>query len=140
MRIFLEGPAETLFGFKFFWAKHVIGFDNTKHCARCLKGSYEKLISVSMPLNKYIEIPQTGDALYICGVASPYKWANNFHLALQDGDGIIERVLYNGIKLTAIGKELEFDAAPAFIKYQRYGKEFTTCRNFQFGVWFYENH
>jgi hypothetical protein len=123
----------------YFWAKHVRGFNNTKHCARCLIGSYEKSISASMPFGVWNDILLTGDALYICGVSKPYRWEKNFHLAVKNGAGRLERALYNGVKvIIEDAEEIVFDGEKARIKYPNLGPEYITCRNFQFGVSFYE--
>jgi hypothetical protein len=124
----------------YFWGKHVHGFDNTKHCARCLIGPYEKSISKNMPLNADIEISFNGKAFYLCGVAKPYRWEHNFHLALISGtDTLIEKT-YNDFTVIVEGvRKFEFSDEKAAISYSYYGNEFKTCRNFQFGVSFFEN-
>jgi hypothetical protein len=139
MRILLEGTGENLYGFKYFWAKHVRGFNNERHCAKCLLGGYEKLIRATMPLGVWLDIPVSADVLYICGVSQPYRWANNFHLAVKNGGNRIEKTLYNGVKITLEGvEEVYFDGEKAAERYPNLGEEFLTCRNFQFGVSFYE--
>jgi hypothetical protein len=139
MRIWLEGTAEKLSGFMYFWAKHARGFDNTKHCARCLPGSYEKSFSKDMPLNVVLDVTFREKAFYICGVSKPYRWGNNFHLALVPGTGTVIRKTYNGINVIAEGaEEFVFNGEAAAAKYPQYGGEFLTCRNFQFGVSFFE--
>jgi hypothetical protein len=139
MRIQLTGAEEKLFGFMYFWGKHVKGFNSEKHCARCLSGSYEKSVSASMPLNVWREVCLSGDVLYICGVSKPYRWEKNFHIAVKNGSGRIEKTLYNGTGIIIEdAEEIVFDGEKARIKYPNLGPEFLTCRNFQFGVHFYE--
>jgi hypothetical protein len=140
MRVRLEGDAENLSGFMYFWGKHITGFDNMKHCSRCLQGSYEKSIAKDIPLNRCFDIPFNGKAFYICGVAKPYNWANNFHAALIPGNDTVVKKTYNGITVVIEGaKEFKFNGDNASVKYPHYGKEYTTCRNFQFGVSFFES-
>ena len=140
MRIRLEGTGTNLFGFMYFWGKHIKGFDNTKHCARCLKGGYDKVISKDMALNEPFDIQFHAQAFYLCGVAKPYCWDNNFHLALVPGDETIIKKTYNGIIVLVEGvKEFKFSGVNAVVKYPEYGKEYITCRNFQFGVSFFES-
>jgi hypothetical protein len=138
MRVLLEGEGGKLYGFRHFWAKHVRGFDGGKHCARCLVGSYEKLISASMPLGVWADINLAGDVLYICGVSNPYRWEKNFHLAVKNGGNRVTETLYNGVAVTVDGAEkVVFDDAAARELYPRRGAEFLTCRNFQFGAHYY---
>jgi hypothetical protein len=123
----------------YFWAKHVSGFDSSKHCARCLRGHYEKSFSKDMPLNAGFDVPFREKAFYICGVSKPCRWENNFHLALVPGTGTVVRKTRNGISVIAEGaEEFKFSGEAAAAKYPRYGGEFLTCRNFQFGAAFFE--
>jgi hypothetical protein len=77
---------------------------------------------------------------YICGVAYPYKWANNMHLALiENPEQNAELQLYNGDVLEVLGAEqYVFDDRAARELYPNRGPEFLTCRNFQFGVQYFK--
>ena len=126
-------------GWRYLWAKTVVGFRPGSHCAGCLRGSYELPFGLEMKAHSLIHLPGhvPGDILYFCGVASPYVWANNMHLAVrvtgQDCD--MARVdCYNGDTLTVLGAvAIPFDDKAALRDYPARGPAFLTCRNFQFG-------
>jgi len=135
----LKTDAQTITGFKYLWLKTVTGFDPNEHCARCLKGAYNKGFNPRMPVNTTVtfEYP-AGTVLYFCGVSSPYKWANNFHFAGVVSDKNVETQhikLYNGdvLEITGVVNTPIIDAY-AKSTYSNKGKEFLTCRNFQFGA------
>ena len=78
-----------------------------------------------------------GMLLYFCGVSSPYRLENNLHLAGRVTPGAASTVVdsYNGDKLIVTGLEaIAINAEPAAELYPNLGKEFLTCRNFQFGA------
>jgi hypothetical protein len=106
-----------------------------------LKGVYAKEVSNRMEANVNFDImiPE-GEIFYICGVASPYKWANNAHLAMKIKEGARSEIsLYNGDKIYVDGAEkIHFDEKKTIEKYSHLDKSFTTCRNFQFGVYYFE--
>jgi hypothetical protein len=132
----VEGPTPTLEGFRYFWAKYVSGFDKSQHCARCLVGDWSRYTKTNMVAGgmKYIMgESQKFDYLYICGVAYPWSWPNNFHMVMRPKVGSFARMeTWNGFVLTA--KDAELLNIPHMpLGYRGYGKAFTTCRNFQFG-------
>lgn len=117
--------------------KKVIGFNPDHHCAKCLIGSYDKNLGLSVPVNEDICLDyDEGSILYLCGVSSPYRHANNFHLAMMVKRGAFaEKWAWNGDKMRISGAQrIEFSAEKAFEKYNSKGRSFTTCRNFQFGA------
>ncbi len=134
----ITGPASQINGFRYFWLKYVKGFEQSKHCARCLVGSYSKKIHKTVETNVPIVLDEVKDFdyLYLCGV-SP-KWETNLHMALkpvEGGKAVVET--YNGFKITVLGAELlPIDPLPD--GWNGMTKEFTTCRNYQFGVQYYQ--
>jgi hypothetical protein len=93
-----------------------------------------------MPVNEMIKLDYTeGTILYFCGVSSPYRWENNLHLAgIVKPNHSSEIEAFNGDKLIVNGLErLTFDDTIAKEKYPNLGKEFLTCRNFQFGCHYF---
>jgi hypothetical protein len=129
-------------GFRYLWLKTVEGFNPKVHCARCLTGTYSKLFSPRMLVNQTIteDYPE-GMLLYFCGVSSPYRWNNNLHLAGKVTPGAVAEVeAYNGDKLIVTGLDaIAINSEPAAALYPTLGKEFLTCRNFQFGAMLIEN-
>jgi hypothetical protein len=117
--------------------KHVTGFDPAVHCARCLRGSYEKLVGTGMIMNEPIPLlVRAGAALYLCGVSTPYRWEKNLHVAVEPHEGSVVSVKsYAGDIITFHGaREIQFDDAAARARFPDKGEEFLTCRNFQFGA------
>jgi hypothetical protein len=132
--LFPEKPE--LPGFRYFWMKRVRGFRPKVHCAACLLGEYERQVGVGMQLNETLRLQYSkGDVLYLCGVAKPYIWKRNFHLALQVGDGELEAELWNGgvVKIKGAAR-IEFGPEAAEQQFPELGRKFLTCRNFQFGA------
>jgi hypothetical protein len=131
-----------LYGFSSFWGKYVDGFDNTKHCEPCLIGTRNYDINKNMPTNTDVIIPlKEGQIIYICGVTYPYVWKDNFHLVVMGKEGSsAENQTFNGAIVKAQDAEqITFNDEPARAKYQHLGYKFYTCRNFQFGVYFFED-
>jgi hypothetical protein len=123
--------------FRYFWMKTVRAFNPAHHCARCLVGDYVKQVGLGMRLNEPVEIAgQPGDLFYLCGVSKPYRWANNFHLALRVTPGAQARSeLFLGGAVVADGFEaVPFAAAAAAEQFPGLGAAYLTCRNFQFGA------
>lgn len=57
--------------FKYLWLKTVKGVDLEQHCARCLKGEYDKRISPAMKEGRGIALEDS--VYYLCGVAQPFN-------------------------------------------------------------------
>lgn len=125
--------------FKYLWLKKVTGIDLNTHCARCLLGDY--LGIVNSRTREIKEADLENGIYYLCGVAYPYDWNANFHLAFRDGQGNV-KVDMNGIEIELEGVEiLPINQNAALlvnhpkIKY----KSYHTCRNWQFANWLYQS-
>jgi len=135
-------PAELLIEanevlFRHFWSKRVTGFDATVHCADCLRGP--RLLEVNKDLARGGRVTlnaKAGSLIYICGVASPRNWANNFHLAFRvtDGGQTVSQ-LHTGARV-AVSNAVAIHIADAAARrlYPELSEQFLTCRNFQFGA------
>lgn len=126
-------------GFRYFWAKNVKGFNPEVHCARCLVGRYEKKIGTKMPVNVPVVLEHdAGDLVYFCGVAYPYRWDRNMHLAVRvtgDPADTAKVDLWTGGTFEVAGaRAFPFDAQAAQDRFDGLGRAFLTCRNFQFGA------
>lgn len=79
---------------------------------------------------------RAGSLIYVCGVASPRNWSNNFHLAFRvtDGGQTVDR-LYTGACVT-VSNAVPIHIADAAARrlYPNLPEQFLTCRNFQFGA------
>lgn len=140
LRFFILSERPAFQGWKYFWAKNVKGFNSDLHCARCLVGSYIKPICTRAPVNTEVDLPNhsVGDLIYVCGVAQPYRWANNFHMACrvtgESGDVAAGPMAGGDTFMVRGATRVEFDASTAERSFAGRGKDFLTCRNFQFGA------
>jgi hypothetical protein len=119
--------------FRFFWIKYVVDFNPEVHCAPCLVGSFEHLPfrAPYYPINTPFTI-DTADKLYryvyVCGVTG--QWARNFHLALEESPGGRVEIETTDIKIHAQdARALQITPMPTDKP-----PEFSTCRNYQFGL------
>ena len=118
--------------FKYLWLKRVTGVNLSEHCARCLKGEYIGAVN-----NKVIglnDLTLQNGIYYLCGVALPFVWANNFHLAFEYSQGDVIDYSNNGIHIIIENavvlpiSETHIDETNIKAKYKAYN----TCRNWQF--------
>jgi len=133
----IESDQPVLKGWRYLWCKTVRGFNPGIHCARCLVGEYDNAFGRNAPVNKTVALThEQGTILYFCGVANPYKWDNNAHLAGRVKAGAVSRLaLYNGDVLIVDGLEaIPIAAKPAEALFPQKDASFLTCRNFQFGA------
>jgi hypothetical protein len=124
-------------GFRYFWMKSVTAFNPSTHCARCLVGDYESKIGAAMHTGIKVDLDyREGTILYLCGVSVPYRWVNNLHLPMRVKAGVeFFADTYLGERIVVQGAELlTFDDRAARELHPQRGKEFLTCRNFQFGA------
>lgn len=125
--------------FKYLWLKTVRGVDLTQHCARCLIGEYDKRISPGKKVICGLDLKDS--VYYLCGVALPYKWENNFHLAFRPSQGKALEYESNGIKV--IIKDAErLPISQNYIDWTcptASKKQYNTCRNYQFAHWYAKN-
>lgn len=125
--------------FKYLWLKSVRDVDLSRHCARCLIGDYDGRINSRLTEAHDIELSE--DVYCLCGVSSPCKWENNFHLAFRRKDGSAIDYSSNGVTVRIEGAErLPIDAKhnnPADRHCRT--KSYCTCGNRQFANYF-ETH
>lgn len=120
--------------FRFLWGKFVRGFDPGVHCARCLLGTYSTVVRVGMDPGEHLLDPKVApfDYFYLCGVTP--KWSTNFHLAVRPCPGKEARATaHNGVEFLITDAEA-IEIAPVPIGHLGKGPQFTTCRNWQFGL------
>ena len=125
--------------FKYLWLKTVEGVDLSQHCARCLVGEYSK--SMSNATERAVNIPLEDSVYYLCGVALPFNWHHNFHLAFRPCPGSVVEYESNGIHVVIEDAEnlpinagyIDPDDPHAETK------AYNTCRNWQFAH-YYKKH
>lgn len=102
-------------------------------------GDYDSRIDARTVKLQNIEL-QDG-IYYLCGVSSPYRWKNNFHLAFRNCKGSNIDYDFNGIHVVIKDAEqlpISFDNLnqqhPCYPK-----PAYRTCRCWQFAHWFNDN-
>lgn len=125
--------------FRYLWLKTVKGVDLTQHCAKCLIGEYDPRITATMKEAADIELQD--EVYYLCGVAYPFIWANNFHLAFMPAEGQNIHYESNGITIDIEGAaQLPISEDNVDIHYPKaHLKSYRTCRNYQFAHWYSKN-
>lgn len=122
--------------FRYLWLKSVVGVDLSQHCARSLVGQYNNNISNSIKHLENLEI--SNEVHYLCGVAFPFNWNNNFHLAFRYCEGNILEYSSNGVSIKIQDAEM-LPISPEYIDdsdpHSRI-KSYCTCRNWQFAHYF----
>ena len=131
-----EGPGPRVLGYRLLWVKAVVGFDANNHCARCLRGPILKSARELAAANvrKEFVMPKNARAIYICGVSSKGYHFNLHAPCVPDeaaGPTIIP--MTNGQRLIIENAAL-LPINPLPLGFAGRGPEFTTCRNWQFGV------
>ncbi|MGP1455778.1 MAG: hypothetical protein ACTTJ7_08515 [Treponema sp.] len=121
--------------FRYLWLKYITGVNLSAHCAGCFKGVYSKQISPTITNLENAELNECEtNIFYLCGVATPYNWSKNFHLAFTKSAGDILDYSSNGIHVVIENaKQLPISANDIdySLKYAE-KKEYYTCRNWQF--------
>ena len=127
-------------GFKFFWAYHVNGFDQTVHCQPCFKGSLSRQFNTRTAQSGKLYVMNERKAfryLYICGVGLGPKGLlkeKNFHLPLRLRLGASEvRHTYNDYKIT-VENGIAVPIPELEVGWKGLDLETTRCKNFRFAV------
>lgn len=122
--------------FKYLWLKYVTAVNLDVHCARCLVGEYSKAIKADIPNPQFLALNEhPANIFYLCGVASPYRWQNNFHLAFRAAEGETFQVNELGISVTVKNAEripITGEAIAVVNHPKKHLADFNTCRNWQF--------
>lgn len=121
--------------FRYLWLKRVTGVNLSVHCARCLRGAYDRRVSPGVGELSGADLEP--GVHYLCGVSSPYRWADNFHMAFVDCPGSTATARRNGVEVVVSGaRELPIDGScvDASDPNSR-RREYATCRNWQFASW-----
>lgn len=122
--------------FKYLWLKYIYGVNLNLHCARCLLGAYCKDINIETESISNIKLDEyPAKAYYLCGVAKPTRWENNFHLAFIYKKGSTIEIDEHGIYVK-IKDAKRIDIAQVDIEKSpnphKYDKKYNTCRNWWF--------
>lgn len=122
--------------FAYLWLKSVKDVDLSQHCAKCLIGDYQKEVKGS---TKQLDGVQLNDNIYyLCGVARPFNWTDNFHLAFMHSPGNVLEYEDKGIHVV-IHDAVMLPVSDMFVDPQHPKaklKTYHTCRNWQFAHYF----
>lgn len=123
--------------FGYLWLKYVTGFDLNVHCAKCLIGKYSKRISPELMANGKLTDIELDEYpyryIYLCGVTSPYVWADNLHLALEPFQGGVVDFNFNGTQVIIEDAKVVPIKAQSVYKHPKgHIKAYNTCRNWRF--------
>jgi hypothetical protein len=130
--------------FRYFWLKYVTNINLKRHCATGLTGPYDKRISIQSRQDQShwedITLDQgESDFYYICGVATPYNWDENFHCVLRCVPGetlVLDEQSVTGTIKNAVRVPIhEMDRINSTNQHKDDPKYYT-CRNYQFAVEF----
>lgn len=126
--------------FRYLWLKKIHDVDLSKHCANCLIGEYDNRIKKEVKI--YENLHLSDNIYYLCGVAYPFKWENNFHFAFKPKVGSIAQISYNGITIIVEDAE-QLPIDEKYIDWQlpkAKFKSYHTCRNWQFANFLKSSH
>lgn len=122
--------------FRYLWLKYVTGVNLNYHCAKCLLGEYSQTIKHTSLSHTNVKLDRyPADYYYLCGVSSPYRWVNNFHLAFKYQPGSMIEVSENGITIKIRNAErIPISTYEMLIRNHKHviDLEYATCRNWQF--------
>ncbi|MEU8919443.1 hypothetical protein AB0D10_00730 [Kitasatospora sp. NPDC048545] len=118
------------------WLKYVTGVDLSRHCAVALHGRYSRHINEDTR-HAEVELDEFPFALawYLCGVtASPYRWEENPHLALEAAPGHTRVLQVQDLTVHLDGvRPIEFtDADVPPDSPHADDPQYRTCRNWWF--------
>lgn len=123
---------------RYFWLKKVTGINLSVHCASCLTGAYWPGVNGN---SRYGDIELPPGTYYLCGVAYPFVWENNFHLAFVDDPSSNISYSSNGVTVEiARARRILFSEDDIDINHpKRQFASYRTCRNWQFAHWLASN-
>ena len=124
--------------FRYLWLKYVTGFDLSQHCAKCLFGRYSTYFRIGgSPMKHGIGLrlyEARADFYYLCGVTTPFRYADNMHLVFRYEKG--SQVIYDDGKTQVViqdAAQVEIKELPSY-DLDPHGAlaEYNTCRNWRF--------
>ncbi len=133
MRLEVRGMANANQTFVQLWGMYVRTFDPTKHCIFCLKGRKEAAVHRQMIDGDY-ELATDFPYFYLFAMGRGDRSISNVHMPVRPHPGAVASIgsVY-GVTLTIRDAyALRVDRLPD--GWEGLGKDYTSCRNFQFGV------
>ncbi|GAC1380128.1 MAG: hypothetical protein NVSMB48_05540 [Marmoricola sp.] len=122
------------------WLKGIQAVRLHRHCIDTFVGARYAIDVNANAQTLTIDLGDHEQALYLCGVSSPYRWANNAHLAIWPSPGARWHgdAHVSGLRVTMTGGHPifgwgEHDVDPNHPMFS--DRLYRTCRNLQFGWW-----
>jgi hypothetical protein len=140
MRLEVKGMASASQTFVQLWGKYVKAFNPAKHCIYCLKGDPEAQIHREMVDGDEYQLRNDFRYFYLFAMGRGDRSRSNVHFAVEPRPGSVASIgsLY-GVTFTIHDAfALRVDRLPK--GWMGLDDEFTTCRNFQFGVQMFGYH
>lgn len=141
IRMHVRGPkkGKPADHYQFFWSMYVRGFDYLEHCQACLVGDRGRQIYANKAqFNRPYTMNEAllFDYLYICG----FSWKgyqHNLHAPVQHapGESCIVQSSFDHVVEFENAKLLAIPDVP--LGYANFTRDFTTCRNWRFGLHYY---
>jgi hypothetical protein len=133
MRLEVRGMATASQTFVQLWGMYVRDFDSTKHCIYCLKGRKEAQLHRQMQDGDY-ELSTDFPYFYLFAMGRGDRSISNVHLPVRPHPGAVASIgsLFGVTFTIRDAYALRVDRLPN--GWEGLGKEYTSCRNFQFGV------
>jgi len=119
--------------YQYVWLKYVNGFNLSMHCARCLKGTYDKRINRGMLTYGNLELPPS-PYYYFCTV---WQYEMNIHLAFAEAEG--ESIFIDDDRYSVAiknARQIKFDNSRIDPNHPCAKiTAYNTCRNWWFAHW-----
>jgi hypothetical protein len=133
MHLEVRGMAKAASRFVQLWGVYVSGFDSDKHCIYCLRGKKETRLHKAME-DCDIELASDSPYFYLFAMGRVPKHETNVHLAVRHQPGSVASIgsVYGATFTIRDAYAPRIDRLPD--GWNGLGKDFTSCRNFQFGV------
>jgi hypothetical protein len=133
MRLEVRGMATANQTFVQLWGMYVRTFDPTKHCIYCLKGRKEAAVHRRMIDGDY-ELATDFPYFYLFAMGRGARSISNVHLPVRPHPGAVASIgsVYGVTFTICDAYALRVDRLPD--GWEGLGKDYTSCRNFQFGV------
>lgn len=119
--------------FRYIWLKYITGFNLNEHCAKSFIGEYSKVNLFKEQQDVDLNEHEGAKYFYLCGVAKPFRYKENFHLAFIHKPGSLLHVNRNGIEvMIQDAEEVEIKEQSFYDHEKGHLKTYNTCRNWRF--------
>jgi len=133
MRLEVRGMGSASQTFVQLWGMYVRAFDSDEHCQDCLKGRKEAALNLKTVDGDY-ELSTDFPYFYLFAMGRGDRSISNVHLPVRPHPGAVASIgsLYGVTFTIRDAYAVRVDRLPE--GWNGLAKEYTSCRNFQFGV------